>query len=69
MLKRHIPAYRDKIETSVTVNAGVLVVPQAVLDATEWHKQNAGEKLPARDAIDALPGQTASQEADDKTVA
>jgi len=60
MLKRHIPEYRDKYEATINVTAGILVVPSAILDEKEWHLQNAGVKLPERDAIDALPGQVRS---------
>jgi hypothetical protein len=43
MLKRHIPAYRDKATIDHNVSGGVLVVPGTPMDSAEWEKVHRKE--------------------------
>jgi len=39
MLKRHIPAYKEKIQADVNITGGVLVVPGVAKTGEEWEQQ------------------------------
>jgi len=40
MLKRHIPAYRDKSQVDMNVGGGVLIVPQGEQSSKDWEAKN-----------------------------
>lgn len=45
MLKRHIPAYREKFEGEIKVTGGVLVAPVTQATVAAWAQQHGGEKI------------------------